>query len=249
MASKKPKKTTEPVEASGTIHNKYERFESAVIHRSELKNAPYNPRILNDHERRRLQAGIKKNGLLAPITWNARTGFIVSGHQRMAVLDSLNGTADYTLTVSKVDLTDAEEKEANLLFNNPGAQGDWDLVKLDELLKDSTIELVGTGFDMADVYRLLGDAPGRSAGEVDELATKLRENREAYDKIVSNSAARDKEAFYLVLVFRDDLDRDDFCKAFALDENRFQDGRLIRTMLEQARGSRREIQATDPQVA
>lgn len=51
-----------------------ESFEIITVHRSELKNAPYNPRTLSEAQKRKLRAGIKRHGVVAPITWNKRTG-------------------------------------------------------------------------------------------------------------------------------------------------------------------------------
>jgi ParB-like chromosome segregation protein Spo0J len=50
--------------------------------RSKIHNAPYNPRFITDEAKRKLKGSIKRNGLLAPPTWNIRTGNIVGGHQR-----------------------------------------------------------------------------------------------------------------------------------------------------------------------
>lgn len=240
-----------PVSVTPALVNTFDNYVVETLARSALKGAPYNPRVLNEAERKKLMAGIKKHGMLAPPTWNKRTGNIVSGHQRISILDALNGSPDYTLQVAVVDLSESEEKEANLLFNNPGAMGDWDLPKLEEMLKDTNVDLIGTGFDMADVYRLFGDAPGRSAGEVDQLAEKLREAREKYEKVQQKTGNRDSVDFYLVVVFRDGAARDEFCATFGLDDNRYQDGRTIQAMLAAPApaGTPREITPDMPQVA
>ena len=39
-----------------------EAYRVEEVHRSQLKNAPYNPRVLTDSQRRRLAAGLKKHG-------------------------------------------------------------------------------------------------------------------------------------------------------------------------------------------
>lgn len=187
---------------------------------------------------------MKRLGLLSPPTWNARTGNIVGGHQRVAVIDSLKGTQDYRLRVATVDLDDAREREANLLLNNGLAQGDWDIQKLEEIFRTPDLNLDGTGFDAADVYRLFGDSPfaDRAPGELDELAEKLREARKKYEDTVSKSVNRDNDHFYLVVVFKDDEDRFEFLSALGLDDNRYQDGRELRRLYglaqEKAEGSK-----------
>lgn len=175
---------------------------------------------------------MKRLGLLAPPTWNARTGNIVGGHQRVAVLDSLKGTKDYRLRVAKVDLDDAKEREANLLLNNGLAQGGWDFEKLEDVFRTPGLDLDGTGFDTADVYRLFGDSPfgDRAPGELEELAEKLREAREKYEDTVSKSTKRDNDHFFIVVVFKDEDDRFEFLNALGLDDNRYQAGHELRRL-------------------
>src|SRR4051812_29770 len=98
--------------------SKYQKFEALDIHRSMVHGSEYNPRQINAHAKKKLRENIKKKGLLGGIVWNKRTGNLVSGHQRLAVLDSLEGSQDYLLTVDVVDLSEQEEKEQNLFFNN-----------------------------------------------------------------------------------------------------------------------------------
>jgi hypothetical protein len=206
-----------------------ERYEVVEIHRSELKDAPYNPRYLSDAARDKLRAGIKKIGLLAPPVWNARTGHIVSGHQRLSIMDSLKGKADYTLRVAKVDLDETSEKEANLLMNNPEAMGEWDLEKLEAMLSTEGLDLDATGFDVGDVYRMFGTAPMK-AEQVDELSTRLQEAQLAFEESTQEAPENGPTEFYSVIVFRDAKDRDDFHATLKLPDNRYQDGRLLRKL-------------------
>lgn len=48
----------------------------------------------------------------------------------MVVLDALEKSSDYVLTVAAVDLDLKTEKEQNIFLNNVASQGDWDLEKL-----------------------------------------------------------------------------------------------------------------------
>ena len=219
------------------VGNRFDNYVVETMHRSSLRAAPYNPRVLGDKEKKKLQAGLKKHGMLAPPVWNKRTGNLVAGHQRLSILDAFSGNPDYTLQIAVVDLNEAQEKEANLLLNNPQAMGDWDLTKLDEMLKDTNVELVGTGFDMADVYKLLGEAPGRSSEEVSGLADKLRDAQNMYANVQTNSKKRDTTDFYLVLVFEHEDVRTDFLAKLDLDDNRYQDGQGLLAMLLKAEES------------
>ena len=77
---------------------------------SEMNKAEYNPRVElrpGDAEYERLRSNINKFGLVVPIIWNERTNNVVSGHQRLTVLENEGVTETY---VSVVDLDDIQEK-------------------------------------------------------------------------------------------------------------------------------------------
>jgi hypothetical protein len=97
--------------------NKTEKFVIKEIHRSEIKNAPYNPRMINEKQRAGLKRNLKKIGLVYPLVWNESTGNLVSGHQRISLCDEINGTDDYTLTMSVVQLSLKDEIQQNTIFN------------------------------------------------------------------------------------------------------------------------------------
>jgi|SRR5579859_5796567 len=100
------------------------------------------------------------------------------------------------------------------------------------MFKDKTLDLDATGWDTADVYRLFGDSPFQERSEqIGQLAEGLRQARERYESIVANSKGRDSNDFYIVVVFRDGDDRDQFLTALGMDQNRFQDGRELRRLL------------------
>lgn len=229
----KPSSTAAPGTASheDARHTEYEGYEVVEVHRSQLKNASYNPRQISDKARRKLKEGIKKLKLLGPVNWNARTGNIVGGHQRVAALDALEGTSDYRLLVARCDLDEVQEKEANVLLNNPETQGDWDLEKLEAIFKDDRVDVENTGFDLADVYKMFGDAPlAARDGMLDELSAKLREARSRYDDVVKTSGNRDGADFYCVVVFKDDDDRTQFLTELGIEDNRYVDGRELRRL-------------------
>jgi len=87
-------------------------------------------------------------GVVEPLVWNRRTGHLVGGHQRLAVL---RARGDTHADVSVVDLPPAREKALNLALNR--IQGRWDEDRLAELLRELVelpeIELTGFGLDEA----------------------------------------------------------------------------------------------------
>jgi hypothetical protein len=202
------------------------------VHRRELKGAPYNPRVLDDNAKRKLKAGLERHGMVSPITWNARTGNIVGGHQRLTQLDDLAGSDDYEITVARIDVDDGREKEINILLNNAHAMGDWDMEALSNLVKDPAIVLAGTGFDHSDLFQLFGDSPLIERNEkLDELADKVREARDRYNAIEDNNTDMNTVDFYMVVVFRDSNQRTRFLKAAKMPDNRYQSGEQLATML------------------
>lgn len=238
MTSTAKKRQAKPDEATGTAHNRFQSFEVVRVHRSELKNAPYNPRTLSEKARKRLKAVLKKHGMVEPQVWNRRTGNLVGGHQRTKVLDDLNGTNDYTLDVSAIDVDEKAEAALCIALNNNEAQGDWDIDKLGALLKSPDIDIASTGFDVADVYNMFGDEglENRDVSEIDKLNSRLRDMEERVSEIRGLSSSRDRADFYFVAVFRDVDARFDAMEEMGLDpETNFHDGRLLLDLLRRGR--------------
>lgn len=233
---KRPSRARKPKPTSGppAVRSALERFEVIQIHRSQCKGAPYNPRTITPSAKRKLRAAIKKVGLLGPITWNRRSGNIVGGHQRIDISDQLMGTKDYNLTVAAVDLTDAQEREANLLLNNAAAQGDFDLGKLEVLLKFPGMDLESTGWDSADVMRLFGavdSSSSEASAAAEEAAEGAREEMKKYDEAIAKARERDSDDFYMCVIFRSYADRKAFTAAHGLEDNRYQSADDIAALL------------------
>ena len=115
----------------------------------ELNPATYNPRKdlhSGDAEYEKLRRSIEEFGYVEPIIWNATTGNVVGGHQRLKVLRELGETE---IECVIVELTETQEKALNIGLNKIG--GDWDKKKLDELLRGLQAEEIDvslTGFDI-----------------------------------------------------------------------------------------------------
>jgi hypothetical protein len=214
--------------ASSLAEAGLESFEVVEVHRSELKGAPYNPRKLSDTQRKKLQAGLKRHGLVSPPTWNVQTGFIVGGHQRISVMDSLMRTQDYRLKVARIDVSVAREKELNILLNNTMAQGEWDVGALMDMFKDESIQVEGTGFDLGDVYQLMGETPFETrAQDASRMAEQLDAVKGLYDTIKDRNQKRESSEYYTVLVFKDEDRLARFIKLAGLAESRYQNGEKL----------------------
>lgn len=212
---------------------KNQKFEVKRIHRSELKNADYNPRAIDDNAKRKLRNQMRLNGLISAITWNKRTGNIVGGHQRISIMDSLEGTADYYLDVCVVDLPPKKEMEANVALNNLESQGVFDLSKLSTMFKDHKLEAEATGLDVSDLFHMFGENPAAIGGaNIEKLAEKLQKTREVHEQVKDILAGAKDPNYYAVLVFPDYLYRLRFTEALGLRNNRYIDGKMIAEKLE-----------------
>lgn len=123
------------------------------MNRKDLKLAAYNPREMDDDARARLHKNVEGVGLLEPIVMNETTGNVLSGHQRIDVLDVLEGTQDYLLDVSVVKMTLEQEQAQNIFLNNELAMGDFDAEKLGVMLPD--IDLGMTGFTLPELETIV----------------------------------------------------------------------------------------------
>jgi len=126
----------------------------------KLKPAPYNPRVEfkpGDPVFEQLRRSVETFGVVEPIVWNRRTGHVVGGHQRLAVMAALGHThADVVV----VNLTPQREKALNLALNK--IVGAWDEEKLAALLGElgriPDFDLGLTGFDEGEITELLARA-------------------------------------------------------------------------------------------
>jgi ParB-like chromosome segregation protein Spo0J len=237
MASNSKRRRAElPPVAGAPQKPRIESFEMREVTRAQLRNAPYNPRQIDDQARENLRRGIvDKFGLVQPIVWNERTGNIVGGHARVSICDGYYGKRDYTLQVAVVNVDSTREKELNILLNNPEAQGQYTLDKLAEILKTPGIDVYATGFTPASVYKLLGEntfANAVNQQALDQLATQLREARARYESIGKGTKKRDDAEFYALVVFGSPDDRAEFFETLGLEDNRYQDARELRRLLE-----------------
>jgi len=137
---------------------------------SQINPAPYNPRVAltpGDPEYQKLARSLDEFGLVEPLVWNRRTGALVGGHQRFAVLVA-QGKSE--IPVSVVDLPVEREKALNLALNK--ITGRWDEDKLAQLLHDlSTVpdfDLAITGFELPEARSLIAEHLLAMGGDGDD---------------------------------------------------------------------------------
>lgn len=196
--------------------SKYQKYIVETVHRSEIKNAEYNPRIIDTEAKKKLKENLEKHGLIEPIVWNRKTGNLVGGHQRLEALDTLEGSKDYTLDVSVISVDERDEAILNVQLNNPSMQGTWDLDKLADMNLDFGIDFEEMGFDQFDIdFMFDGDDRFSQLFETPEAeATKntLSEIKEARENMNERMDERGNLNWYTMIVFKDEEEKKEFYK-------------------------------------
>jgi DNA modification methylase len=135
-----------------------------------LKPAPWNPRESlqpGEHEYEAIKASLNEFGLVQPLVFNRKSGFLVGGHQRRQVM------LDQGITecqVVEVDLDEAAERKLNIQLNGTGR---WDEDKLASLLaemKGQSIDLGSLGFSKTEIADLLTKAKPKPKQDPDAPA-------------------------------------------------------------------------------
>lgn len=213
-----------------TTEKKQSKFQSEIrlIHRSEIKNAPYNPRIQSDKAKTEVRKNIKKHGLMSSLTWNETTGNLVGGHLRLAQMDILEKKAagNYYLSVSVVHLTEKEEKEQNIFLNSTTVQGQFDFDALNLMLEE--IDPFAAGLDEYDLnvigYSEMEDEISENEKEqVSELEkitkkTKVKEAKKRYEEDLANRY-EDEGVSYITLSFSDVDAKKRFMRKYGLNSD------------------------------
>lgn len=172
------------------MDNKYFTSKSVELKRSQIRLHEQNPRVISAENRKALKRGIKKFGMVGGIVVNRRTGYtLVSGHQRLSVMDELQKynadtkENDYPIRVDLIDVEEKEEKELLILLNNPSAQGEWDYDALRELIPDIDYKDAGLTEQDLDIigvdYNFQTEEENTIAGELDDLMEPFREEHQA----------------------------------------------------------------------
>lgn len=200
---------------------KLQKFEMKTLKRSEIQEHPKNPRQIDKKAQKNLYDKMGKVGLLQPLIVNERTGYLLGGHQRLAVMDKheryKDGKNDYELDVSVVDLCEHEELEMLVFLNNPSAQGTWETELLAEINLEHGVDFGDMGFDRLDVDMLF-DGDSRfselfeDSQEVKETKASLEEIKEHRKESMEKLKEENSAEFYFVVVCKDGKEKSDLLK-------------------------------------
>ena len=119
----------------------------------DLKNAPYNPRIITEDEKLALSKSVSAFGDISGITWNKLSGNLVTGHQRIAELKGKYNEITFeqidkenfwiigdgqktSFKIRVVEWDDMKEKAANIAGNSHTMAGKFELDMMPTLLEE-----------------------------------------------------------------------------------------------------------------
>ena len=220
--------------------SRFQRFRVARVSRAMLKEAPYNPRVMDEHGHKLLNRSLKKSGLVETIVWNKRTGNVVGGHQRLSELDKLEGGKDYALDVAVIDVDETEEREINIKLNNQNMMGAYDTEKLAALFIQDGVQFADTGFSALDI-ELNFDTPvanailGTDREEEPEVVSDIEEIQKikaARKQGKERANHKNSPEHFKVIVFNSMESMDEFIDYFHLDgETRYIDGEVIKSLI------------------
>lgn len=143
----------------------------------DMNRALYNPRVEltpKDIEYQNLRQSINTYGMLIPVVWNKRTNTIISGHQRLSVLENEGETE---VEVSVVDIDEKQEKQLNIALNK--IEGDWEEEKLTELFTELGEEEIFTGFTQQEIDNIKNDIDSMIDNDI--LEKELKEIEEFFN--------------------------------------------------------------------
>ena len=204
--------------------SKFQGFEIERIARSQIADAPYNPRRISAGNKERLQKGLSRHKLVQPPVWNRRTGNLVSGHQRLAILDEKHKGQDYLIDVAAIDVDEAEEVQINILLNNDSAMGEFDNAAVKLLAEEFSFDLSDVGFSREDLYIQFEwdkELPPEKTDEQKQVIKDRRnEEKQEYRDQKAAGLTNDSEAkqdYSIQLVFPTNQQAADFLRSHGLD--------------------------------
>ena len=202
------------------------QLESIKVKRSQIQLAGYNPRKITAESREKLKKNMEQYGLMGGLVWNETTGNLVSGHQRISILDKQNKykkgdkKTDYDVLVTKVNLTLEQEKEQNVFFNNALAQGIFDDAKLEKLMKEIKFS-EKTGFSKKEQISYLHNTE-LTEDEYRKICEQVAETTQSIQQMHTDRV-KEVDANYVVLVFKNRGDKQTLIDnlGIQLDDGRF----------------------------
>lgn len=205
--------------------------EQQLFWRSEIHFAAYNPRTISSEALANIRRNIKKIGLLGGIVVNIATMNIVSGHQRITVLDQLHKfdpetkENDYQVRCETINVDEKTEKEQNIFMNSHNAQGEFDWDKMQLIIGE--IDIKSAGLEESDLRLIDIKLPEADKGENDQILNDIAIFQKPYEERKAaikqaKAAQREKAAersqtSYFVIRFESVENKEFFLERFGYD--------------------------------
>lgn len=207
--------------------SQYQKFEILTIFRNQINFAYYNPRKISEVARKKLKNKIKEKGLMQSLVWNKQTGNLVSGHQRLAIIDQLENNQDYELTVNVIDESLEEEIKDNVFFNNTSAMGEFDKDILENIkIEFPDIDFINDlGFDNLDLNYMNIEIENfnnvKINNDINKDLQEIKKNdlKNKKQKAIEqgDSYLGEQNDYILTIVFNTNKDKGDFNKKIGID--------------------------------
>lgn len=150
----------------------------------------------------KLKDSLMHHDYVEPIIWNRRTGYIVSGHQRLQVMKDIaeeEGEVLDSLDVIVVDMP--EDKADTLMVAINKITGLWDEDKLRTLFQElNESDFIYTGYDDFEIEKLLNDDTS--------VPNDIQEQDDTISTLDDMDDAKSKDTFKLTIFFDTEDERE-----------------------------------------
>ena len=143
------------------------RLEIQRVALDALHLDPANARAHDEVNLASIRASLERFGQAEPLVVQEKTGRVIAGNGRLAVMKQLGYEA---CDVVKLDVDDLEATALGIALNRTAELAEWDQPVLAQLLKELRAggELDGLGFEESDVDALLAELEAQAKGEVED---------------------------------------------------------------------------------
>jgi hypothetical protein len=214
-----------------SFYKEISSHETVIIKRSQIRNAPYNPRKITKRERENLYKLLDSHKLVEDLVWNKLTGNLVSGHQRLTWIDLKareRELKDFDIRISQIDVDEKEEMEINLGMNNDAAMGKFDLDLMGDMLEKIDYGLAG--FDDKAIEELIGadfDVDRLSDEDVEKRVESYNEGIAHRKRMQAASFRENNIEYYTNIVFPDKIRREEFFALLGIKDEMIIDGNKV----------------------
>ena len=143
---------------------------------------------------------------MTPLLVNGSDMTLISGHQRIGVMDELEKYPDndYELNVSVVYLSKEDEMALNVQMNNTSMMGEFDVAGLTNMI-DLGANVSDFGFSESDIDIMFGDNPDivdflSDSEEVEKSKEEIQKVRDHRQEMTKEQKEQNSASYYFIVV-------------------------------------------------